>query len=389
MKHALIWRAGRSRCPHAAPAGLVNSRAVWAAALLALVLGSPSNGQQPQDGAGYVGARACGSCHRTQFEKQSATGHANTLHRASEHPLQNRFAPAQPLLRAPGFRFRYRRDGDDLTVLADDNEYVMELPVEWAFGAGNHGVTFVSRLNRQSYLEHAYSYYSEAEALDITTGHESVRPETLLQAMGLRYAVRGEGNSISDCFECHSTGPLAYTPRSEIQISEAGVRCESCHGPGIAHLEAVAEGDLALARSSIGNPSRLSADRLLQFCGDCHRDPRGASSEFDFQFAWNVRHQPPFFRQSKCFEASGGQLSCLGCHDPHETLRRGDPDHYRERCMACHLEVGKQPARACGAEAAPDCTACHMPTVEVSPHLSFKNHWIGVYANGNVLRPAE
>ena len=336
-----------------------------------------------------MGAGTCRSCHPSQFERQSRTGHAGTLHRAAEHPLADLFVPARPWHRPPGYRFRFQSANGQIIVQADDNEYVMELPVEWAFGAGDHGVTFVSRLNKETYLEHSFSYYSTANALDITTGHESIQPETLLQAVGLRYSVRGPGNAISDCFECHSTGPLSYSPEQELEVNEAGIRCESCHGPGGGHLDAIAAGNTALARARIGNPARMPADELLQFCGDCHRDPRGAPGAFDFELAWNVRHQPPYLRQSRCFQRSGERLTCFTCHDPHEPVRRDAPDYYRGRCVTCHQGEGMAPGAHCEASQPSDCTSCHMPTVAVSPNLKFKNHWIGIYHGENGLKPGR
>ncbi len=298
--------------------------------------------------------------------------------------------PQGVLRRPPQFRFRYRRSDSRILAEVEDDEFVMELPLEWAFGAGNHGVTFVSRLNRSSYVEHAFSYYAKPGTFDATTGHESIRPESVLQAMGLRYQVRGQGNSISDCFNCHSTGPLSYSSRGEIDVTEKAVRCETCHGPGRGHLEAVSSGDGQLARSSIDNPARLSPDALLQFCGDCHRDPRGAATAFDYERAWNVRHQPPYFRQSPCFQNSGGTLSCVTCHDPHEDVRRNEPRYYRARCMACHDASYRPPSKLCRAGSEDtDCAECHMPEVQVSPHLGFKNHWIGIYADERRLTPSR
>ena len=358
-----------------------------AALLLAAAFPMLSDAQAPSEGDAYVGAAACGSCHPEQLEVQARSGHATTLHRAQDHPLASRFVPAEALRRSPKYRFRYQLGGDRIVVQADDSEYVMELPVEWAFGAGDHGVTFVSRLNRRSYLEHAFSYYSATDALDITTGHETIQPETLLQAMGLRYSVRGPGNSISNCFQCHSTGPLAYTSSGEVEVHELGVRCESCHGPGRGHVDAVAAGSAERARAEIRNPIDLPADDLLQMCGTCHRDPKGGSGAFDFGLAWNVRHQPPYFRQSACFGGSGERLTCFTCHDPHGPVRRGQPAYYRARCLACHGSEARPPADSCEAGRVSDCTGCHMPTVEVSPHLKFKNHWIGIYAEGDSLVP--
>lgn len=375
---------------HALPSASAFWRWSWLApCILALLCPMPAAAQESADDGTYVGATVCGSCHRGQFERQSRSGHAQTLHRASDHPLRDRFVPAHPLRRPPRFRYRYQRDAERITVQADDGEYITELALEWAFGAGAHGVTFVSRLNRQSYLEHAFSFYSAADSLDITPGHESIQPESLLQAMGLRYSVRGPGHAISNCFACHSTGPLSYSPSEEVAVNEPGVRCESCHGPGGRHLDAALVGDADLARAAIRNPKQFASDELLQFCGDCHRDPRGASDGFDLEVAWNVRHQPPYFRKSRCFQSGGENLSCFTCHDPHDPVRRNQPDYYRERCMTCHEEEGRVPAETCGVDRPTDCTNCHMPTVAVNSNLKFKNHWIGIYLDGSSLTPAR
>lgn len=367
--------------------GTLSPWALTAICLFTLAIPVPSVAQDVVSGGTYVGAGVCGSCHAEQFEMQSRTGHARTLQRASDHPLADHFVPEQTLGRSSGYRFKFRREGQQIIVQADDNEYISELPIDWAFGAGDHGVTFVSRLNRQYYLEHAFSYYSAAGTLGITTGHETIRPESLLQAMGVRYVVRGPGNAISDCFACHSTGPLSYSARQEVQVNEAGVRCESCHGPGGGHVEAISINDSDLAHSRIQNPKRLAADELLHYCGSCHRDPRRAEGEFDFELAWNVRHQPPYLRQSRCFQRSGETLTCFTCHDPHEPVRRGQPEYYRERCMECHQGAGRGVGEDCEADRPSDCTKCHMPTVAVNQNLKLKNHWIGVYAGDSRLKP--
>jgi hypothetical protein len=259
----------------------------------------------------------------------------------------------------------------------------MEIPIQWAFGSGTHGVTFVSRLADDSYLEHAFSYYSDTGSFDLTPGHRTLAARTLPEAAGQIFRLRGLGFTIRSCFQCHSTGPVSVSERSEIRIAEPGVRCEACHGPGRAHVEAG-------SRRSIRNPRSMSADDLNRFCGLCHRSPDGGDAANDFTNPWNVRHQPPYLEQSRCFRASAGALSCLTCHAPHEPLRRNDAQFYSARCAACH-EPGRRlpPARVCRADAKPDCTACHMPVVPADPHLKFRNHWIGVYRGSARLMPSR
>src|SRR5438270_2269938 len=114
-------------------------------------------GAQQKD---FIGAKACRSCHPAEFARQSASGHARALYQATEHPLVSRFTAAEPLSRGPNFHFQFRMSKDGLSVRADDGRYVTELPIEWAFGAGEHAVTFVSKVSGEFYLEHSFTYFT-------------------------------------------------------------------------------------------------------------------------------------------------------------------------------------------------------------------------------------
>lgn len=272
-----------------------------------------------------------------------------------------------------------------LSVHADDGRYTMALPVGWAFGAGDHAVTFVSKVSDDYYLEHSFSYYPALKAFALTPRHDVLRADTLNQAMGQPIKTHGPGAAIVDCFGCHSTGPVKLAANGEVEVSEAGVRCEACHGPGGDHRDAATRGKLREVSQLISNPRNLSADRLNLLCGRCHR---AISTSLDWNSPWSVRHQPPFLVRSRCFQNSGGKLSCLTCHDPHEPVRRGDTTYYKTRCVACHNAAAHPPARTCLALKDSDCTTCHMPAVTFGSRLKFANHWIGVYGK-NQLRPVR
>ena len=172
-------------------------------------------------------------------------------------------------------------------------------------------------------------------------------------------------------------------------VTEPGVHCETCHGPGGAHRSAAAAGDTGGAKKLIGKPSNLSAAAALnRFCGECHRSIADGEN-FDWDSPWSVRHQPPYLARSRCFQLSGGALSCLTCHDPHDRVRRGDSAYYRSKCVACHQAENHPPAKTCLAQKEPDCAGCHMPLVAAGANMSFKNHWIGAYPKGVVLKPSR
>jgi len=175
------------------------------------------------------------------------------------------------------------------------------------------------------------------------------------------------------CFSCHSTGGPAVREGGKIHPHENGVRCESCHGPGAAHVKAGG------GKYNIENPGQYQATAINEQCGNCHRQP-GADARWDDP--WNVRHQPVYLAESACFLKSGGKLSCLSCHQPHQALSR-DRGAYAAVCASCHAQVQHR------VKVSGDCIGCHMPAVAASPDLSFTNHWIGIYSAGPKLRPRQ
>jgi hypothetical protein len=247
-------------------------------------------------------------------------------------------------------------------------------------------VTFVTRIDKDWHLEHYYSYYPAIGGMGPTPGHNVLRARTLPEAMGVPYKTLDPNTGILGCFECHSTGPVRVDAGNTLHPAEPGVKCESCHGPGREHIRAATKGDTANARRAIRNPRRSSAAAILQECGRCHRPPAGPNVKIDWNYSWNVRHQPVYLAQSKCLTESEGKLSCLTCHDPHSPLRTNDASFYRQRCLACH--DGRTPD-TCLKDRASDCTNCHMPKVSPQSPLRFTNHWIGVYAAGQPLRPQQ
>ena len=239
----------------------------------------------------------------------------------------------------------------------------------WAFGAGAQAVTFVSQVNEDTYIEHGLSWYRKTQSLGLTPGHDTKD--------GILYRTFAPDSAILRCFGCHSTGKLRIADSRSIQPAEPGVRCEACHGPGASHA--------ALPqRGNIRNPSELSAPEINDLCGQCHRMPPAEGVATNFSNPWNIRHQPVYFSQSQCFLKSGGRLSCISCHDPHEDTKAIAD----QKCAECHERPKHtQPVSQ------KSCVICHMPVVNPSPMLSFVNHWIGVYRltgpRANPLRPVQ
>ena len=291
--------------------------AVWAGVVTpALVLG-----------ADFVGAEACGKCHAAEFAGQSRSGHARALSPA----------PANQ-------------------------------PGEWAFGAGLQAITFVSRLDRETYREHGETWYRASKDYSITPGHRS--------AGGVLFRLFDPEARILRCFACHSTGPVELDGEQRVMVHELGVRCEACHGAGAAHASDP-------VKNKMRNPAQTSGAEVNALCAPCHRLELGTEAENkDVRDPRNSRNQPLMLAASACFRGSKGRLSCLTCHAPHDELAQ-KPESYDRACQGCHAA-----ARHTQTVAGRACAGCHMPGVGYG-ELVFVNHRIGIYAAGNAVTPVS
>jgi Cytochrome c554 and c-prime len=360
-----------------------------AAAIFALLTASlAASAQRFNPSESFVGETECGACHRDKFETQSRSEHAHALSHPADHALTRDFTQTTDFLRSARFRFHFFRVDGNLRVRAWDGIDEIEIPLDWAFGAGQQAVTFVSRIDSDWYLENALSYYSAAHSFAATPGQQDPAERSLRAAVGQMYRTDDAISGISGCFECHSTGPVTRDATGALHPHETGVRCEACHGGGAAHKVSALSNNRKQAVGRIGNPGRMTAGELNIFCGNCHRAPGAKGVQIDWNIAWNVRHQPIYFSQSACFRQSKDTFSCVTCHDPHTALVRND-SFYDGKCRECHNERARKPAKACGETGTSNCVQCHMPTVSPQAWLRFTNHWIGVYSGGGKLKPVR
>jgi predicted CXXCH cytochrome family protein len=174
------------------------------------------------------------------------------------------------------------------------------------------------------------------------------------------------------CAECHDNVTGMFHDATHAKLMAAGdnainMGCESCHGPGSAHVRSGGE------LNTIVNPGNSP-----QTCFQCHLDKRG---EF------NLPHSHPVM---------AGHVTCTDCHDPHKgdavigggtKLASADAT-----CLSCH-----------SAQAGPfvfehealreNCTTCHNPHGSVNakmlksrnPTLCLQCHFQQQTAGGQIL----
>jgi hypothetical protein len=325
-------------------------------------------------GTEFIGDQACAECHKKSSAQFTQTGMALGMEPigTSKVLTQN---PKLTLQLGP-YQYEIKRDGNKSFYSVTDGKDTISAPIEYAVGQGRMGQTYVLQKDGRFY-ESRMSFYKETKGLDFTIGSPRGVPASLDEAFGRPL----ETNEVVSCFSCHSNGA---TSGQKLQLDKLahGIRCESCHGPGAAHVAAVKAGEPGY--KSIFNPGRLGGDeQTQQFCATCHR----GNDEFSLLLTMdvnNVRFQPYRIFHSKCY-SDDRNIRCTACHNPHEPLRE-DAAYYDQRCLACHALKG-QPVAQSTAPACPvstkDCVSCHMPKVEIkAAHFKFTDHYIRVVKPG-------
>jgi predicted CXXCH cytochrome family protein len=284
-------------------------------------------------------------------------------------------------------------DGKETNVLEKQIDYVM--------GSGNHGRTYLHRAAEGRLVELPVSWYSEKGGYwAMSPGYD--RPDHQDFRRAIPYG----------CMFCHNGYPEPRDGARFVQSESIfdgpipeGIDCQRCHGPGRAHIAAVESGATTLdaVRDAIVNPARLSRERQLEVCMQCHLEttsrplpneivrfdrgpfsyrpgePLGDFALF-FDHAPGTGHDDKFeiahaayrFRQSACFEAS--EMTCTTCHNPHAIPRGQEAvDHYEAVCRGCHDQ-----AHGSGAPVRGSCVDCHMPKrrSEDAVHVVMTDHYI-------------
>ncbi len=306
----------------------------------------------------------CADCHQ-EAKSQPGTSMAHALETAQEcatlslHPLLT-FATGK-------YSYRIERQGAESLSSVSDGVQTLTMPIRWAMGASSAiGQTYILEYDGQFY-ESRVSFFSELGGLNITLGALGVPPAGLLDAAGRRMNHAAE----LQCFGCHATNA---TQGRQVTLEKmiAGVQCARCHGPAAEHAASMLHGPSPVMMKDL---SKLSAEQMSDFCGQCHRtwEDVVAQGKFDIN---DIRFQPYRLAGSECYDPDDSRIRCVACHDPHREVNSNGRD-YDSKCEACH-RGGKPGARVC--KVAQDrCTSCHMPKVELpGAHHKFTDHRIRI-----------
>lgn len=375
---------------------------------------APHSSSLPISGndAGYVEPAACLPCHQDVWKTYQHTGMARSLFRPNPQKMVEDFAKNNRFYHPASKRYytMTERDGKYYQrrhELSPDGKVinVIEKQIDYVMGSGNHARTYLYRTSQGKLMELPVGWYSEKGGYwAMNPGYDRKDHEGFRREIGY------------DCMFCHNAYPkiaagsdvYGAEPVYTGQIPE-GIDCQRCHGPGGNHVREARsrKPGVKAMRDSIINPARLSMERQMEVCMQCHlesssrplpytirRYGRGAFSyragealaDYALHFdrakgtdEFEIAHAAYRFRQTACFKASAGAMTCTTCHNPHDVKRGAEATaHYQSVCLSCHGEKITEAVASSRHTARQDCLNCHMPRrrTDDAVHVVMTDHFI-------------
>ena len=374
-------------------AGHARRWAVWAAVALAAAAGgavvlrwrttppTPVAWSAPADdlpdaaapeNPGYLGPRACAPCHAARVAEFQKTNHFRACREPREGDMPLGFEPGRGAYAPPGrgVGFTMTHAGEDFLVTAVPRTAVggprATSRIAFVYGAAAADEVFFTWHGDGLYeLPVVWLHPQSAWGNTPFSPHGTGEPDF-------------SRHTTPRCLECHNTW-FGHVPGSANRYRTdhylLGVTCERCHGPGnehVAYHEAHPDAD---AGHAVVHPGRLSRERRLEVCTQCHSNAdKGRGEPFRYRPGErledyyrtargkhpedeHVANQVTYLRGSKCFQKSD-TLTCTTCHDPH---RPPDTAAVRGACAQCHKPADCAARPRLPGAVRDDCAGCHMP----------------------------
>ena len=368
--------------------------------------GSLRDADAPTASAALVDNATCAQCHRAEARAWSGSHHAKAMAKPTPATVSGDFGGVD--FEHKGVVSRFFKKGDRYFVRTDGPDgKLADFEIAYTFG--------VDPL--QQYLIELPGGRLQALMIAWDVGRrrwfhllpeENPPPGDLLHWTG-----RGQ-NANTMCIGCHTTGfEKRYDASADTfssRWSEINVSCQSCHGPGAAHVawaKTRSPADKTGPRYGLtADFARMAPHAKVETCAMCHARRAELTGTFDAGRPFMDQFLPVAlgpglyhadgqqdaevyafgsFRQSKMYRLG---VTCTDCHDAHSSKLKAEGNAV---CTQCHSPTGDRrfPTAAklfddpshhhhqAGSKGA-ECTSCHMPAKDYMVVHSRPDHSLRV-----------
>jgi hypothetical protein len=372
----------------------------------------------------YTGDGACESCHQDVANNYLHTAHHLTSQLPSKNSMAGKFTAGANTLRTfdPNLRFTMAAAKGSYYETAifwqPPDEQKQTERIDMVVGSGQRGQT--------------YLYWKGDRLFQLPVSYWAPLGEWVNSPGYTDGTADFNRPVVPRCLECHATYFTAipsapFENRYQKTSAVLGISCEKCHGPGRRHVELerlkanhaeqpehsaskAPANKAAEGNSEIVNPRKLSRDRQMDICAECHGglgEERASAFSFvpgqpladylelqqpDPEAKVDVHgNQVALLERSRCYQSSA-KITCNFCHDVHEPERIAAA--YSDRCLSCHKPESCGEYPKLGQDIVKNCVDCHMPVQDSNlivakvtsqaggkqVKMPIRNHWIKVYA---------
>ena len=234
----------------------------------------------PKDG--YVGSEACVECHQGNHATWFASYHRSMTQLAKPEIILGNLESVR--LSFEGHDYEVTREGDTFWVNAPDPEAPHDVskrrvaPIVMTTGSHHMQVYWWTTGEDRTTALLPFAWIEE-------TNEWIPRTASFLQPeLNLEQEVGRWGQTCSMCHSTHRREMYLTNESWDTEVSEFGISCEACHGPGQPHIDyqrrlaASLDTDLGssevesetLSSDPIVNPESLDKVQSAQVCGQCH-----------------------------------------------------------------------------------------------------------------------
>lgn len=400
----------------------------------------PRQDTQPE----FVSSDACRACHQQEYDSWHASYHRTMTRPATPENVIGNFD--NQMLESRGFEYRLTREGDSYWVHGPLPEFDQQVRRQGlladqvsnpAFGkyrvvmttGKHHWQTYwVSGFDGQQLLNLPFVFHPEQDRW---------LPREVMFLKPPGWVSNSTWNEA--CIHCHTTagrpGKIGPEGSYDPQVAELGISCESCHGPGAAHVATNRNPTRRFQYHlsdepdpTIVQPQRLSQQASAEVCGQCHgvsfpkNFPKWHVEGYSYRAGEDledsrlvlvpnqVRDEPwvatmleeipnrlkqqfwpdgmarvtgrefPGMVESPCYQQ--GEMTCLSCHsmhhsNPEDQLAAGMDGN--QACLQCHSQYTENieqhthhPSDSSGSL----CYNCHMPHTSYGLLKASRSHQV-------------
>jgi len=338
---------------------------------------------------GYSGSESCIQCHERFYKLWSPSHHGKAMQPITASFSADEDVPPSGEFELEGKNYQVVYEDTSMVMLEKINGEVKKHKVEWALG-GKNVFYFLTPLEKGKLQTIPLAYDVRRETW-YNNPESAVRhfpegtPDEALPWKDRMYTFN------TSCYGCHvsqlSTNFNLAADSYETTWREAGINCETCHGPSGGHVSA------AMAAQEKGEQLKdleiivtgdFTPEQHNSSCAPCHAKMQPITPSFmpgDRYFDnydLTTLENPDFYADGRDLGENytytgwmmnpcshNSDLHCVTCHT--SSGRNRFADNPNDACAKCHQENAENVVAHSGHKEGSEgavCVNCHMPKTE-------------------------